>query len=228
MRHKMKLLQKLLLFTFFISIISFNCTGKKEGSSNRIIIGIQSDIESMNPLFAFDINESYITDLLYLSLVHHKWNSDLGEIETSPLLAKSWESNHDSTTITIQLRRGVKWSDGKEVTSEDVLYTFDLSSDPILDSRYFATFDNFYTEKDKHIDLTRTFEIISPYELKIHFLPKSTPSLFSIDIPILPKHIFEKIDRKDIQNSKINLEPVTDGPFVLTKWEQNQVVRFKA
>lgn len=224
----MKLFHKLLFFTFFLSFISFNCTGKKEDTTHRVIIGLQSDIESLNPLFAFDINESYITDLLYLSLVHHNWNSDTGEIETSPMLAKSWEWNSDSTTITIKLRDDVKWSDGVSVTSEDVLYTFDLSSDPVLDSRFFATFNNFYVNKDKHIDLTKTFEILSPYEFKIHFLPKSTPSLFNIDIPILPKHVFEKIVRKDMQNSGANANPVTDGPFVLTKWEQNQVVRLKA
>ena len=40
--------------------------------------------------------------------------------------------------------------------------------------------------------------------------------------------MFEKIDRKDIQNSEKNFKPVTDGPYELVKWEQNQVIRLKA
>ncbi len=220
---------KLFILYVFISLAAFNCkSGNQPERNNTVIIGISSDIETFNPLYSFNINESYITDLMYISLVQHHWNSASGEIDNKPMLAKSWEWNKDSTTITINLRDDVKWSDSSNVTADDITYSFDLYSDPQVNSRFFGTFKNFYADKDNHINIKKTFEVISPYKLKIHFLPGSVPSLFSIDLPILPKHIYEKIKRKDIEHSEVNFKPVTDGAYYLANWEKNQSVILKA
>ena len=167
----MKYLKPLVFLLFLsLSLISFNCSKDNTAKTNRVIIGISSDIETLNPLYSFNLNEGYITDMLYLSLVQHSWNSTLGEIESEPMLAKKWEWNNDSTTITLQLRNDVWWSDSVNVTAEDVVYSFDLYSDPVVNSRFYGTFKNFYTDKENHIDINRTFNVISPFELKIHFL----------------------------------------------------------
>ncbi len=221
----MKYFKPVVLLLFLsLSLLSFNCSKDNTTKTNRVIIGISSDIETLNPLYAFNLNEGYITDMLYLSLVQHSWNSTLGEIESEPMLAKKWEWNNDSTTITLQLRNDVWWSDSVNVTAEDVVYSFDLYSDPVVNSRFYGTFKNFYTDKENHIDINRTFNVISPFELKIHFLQHSVPSLLSIDLPILPKHIYEKIARKDIEHSDVNFHPVTDGAYKLTSWKRNQSV----
>ena len=224
----MKNLRPALLLLLFVSIISFNCSKNNNSNPNRVIIGISSDIETVNPLYAFNLNESYITDLLYLSLVQHDWNSRIGEIDSQPMLAKNWEWNNDSTTITIHLRNDVVWSDSVNVTAEDVAYSFDLYSDPSVNSRFFGSFKNYYTDNSNHINIQKTFEIIGPYEFKIHFLPKTVPSLMTIDLPILPKHIYQKIERKDIEHSDANFHPVTDGAYKLTSWDRNQSVILKA
>ena len=223
----MKYFKPAFLILILFALFTFNCGKNSTSNQDRVIIGISSDIETFNPLYAFNINESYMSDLLYLSLVQHDWNYALGEIDSEPMLAKSWEWNNDSTTITIHMRNDVMWSDSIKLTAEDVIYSFDLYSDPAVDSRFLGTFKNFYTDKDNHIDIKKTFEIISPYDFKIHFLPKAVPSLLSIDLPILPKHIFEKIARKDIEHSDINFHPVTDGAYKLAKWERNQAIILK-
>jgi peptide/nickel transport system substrate-binding protein len=42
-----------------------------------------------------------------------------------PNLAKTWHVSEDGRTITIELRRGLKWSDGVPLTSDDFVFSFD-------------------------------------------------------------------------------------------------------
>ena len=44
---------------------------------------------------------------------------------TEPNIAKSVEVSEDKTTITLHMRRGMKWSDGKPLTSADVMFVYE-------------------------------------------------------------------------------------------------------
>ena len=213
----------------FIILISFQfCKQESPQKSNRVIIGLTSDINTLSPLFALSLDEGSISELLFISLIQPDWNKDESKLEIKPMFAKSWEWNKDSTSITFKLRDDVKWSDGEKCTAEDVVFSFDVYSDPEVQSRLYGTFEDFYVDKNQHIDLKKTFEILSPYELKINFLSKSNPNLFYLAVPIVPKHIYEKTTRKDFSTAKQNLAPVSNGPFMLSQWEKNQAIILKA
>ncbi|OGN75425.1 MAG: hypothetical protein A2X25_15295 [Chloroflexi bacterium GWB2_49_20] len=47
-----------------------------------------------------------------------------------PELAESWEPNGDATEWTFHLRQGVKFTDGKELTAADVVYSYKRLIDP--------------------------------------------------------------------------------------------------
>jgi peptide/nickel transport system substrate-binding protein len=49
----------------------------------------------------------------------------LGEGDIAPGLAEKWTANPDGSVWTFDLRKGVKWHDGKDFTSADVAATFD-------------------------------------------------------------------------------------------------------
>jgi peptide/nickel transport system substrate-binding protein len=57
-----------------------------------------------------------------------------------PMLATSWRPNHDATAWTFELRKGVKFHDGKELTADDVVYTFKLQCDPKSGSTALSNF----------------------------------------------------------------------------------------
>ena len=63
--------------------------------------------------------------------MQHEWNDKKGDMDTFPMLAKSWEWNNDSSSITLYLRDDVKWSDGQQFTANDVVFSFDVYSDPL-------------------------------------------------------------------------------------------------
>src|SRR5438309_12006505 len=46
-----------------------------------------------------------------------------GGLKPVPWLAKSWAWSNGNKTLTLQLQKGVKWSDGKPLTSLDVVYS---------------------------------------------------------------------------------------------------------
>lgn len=221
--------RKLLIVLIIVSTVFLGGCGKKAPKhADRVVVGISEDVQSFNPLYTLSVDEANIGDLLYLSLVEFNWNKQEGTLVPEPMLAKKWEWNKDSTSLTFYLRHDVKWTDGVNFTSGDVVFSFDAYSDPDVQSRLYGTFKNLYVDGKNHINIKKTFTVESPYEFTIHFLPKSNPKLYDVVFPVIPKHIFEKIKRKDIPTADANFHPVSDGPFELEKWNKNQNIILKA
>ncbi len=212
------------IFIFLSTLILFSSCQKSSTSSDYIVIGIAQDVESVNPLFAFSVDEGSISELFYLSMVQHGWDEEKGEITSQPLLAKDWQWNSDTSSVSIDLRDDVKWSDGEKLTTADVVFSFDIFSDPAVNSKLFGSFQKFYTDTSGHILLNKSFEILSPYKLKINFKPHTHPTLFNIDLQILPKHVLSRLQRKSIETSEINFKPVSNGPYKLKNWDKNQSI----
>ncbi len=157
----------LLLSLILILLLSFfSCKNETPVNSNRVVIGINSDIESMNPLFTFTLNEGQITELLYASLVKFDWDDSNGDLKPSPMLAKEWKWSDDSLSVTFKLRDGIKWRDDKPITPDDIVFSFDLYADPTVQSRLYGYFEKFALTKDSLIDLKKTFDIIDSKTIK--------------------------------------------------------------
>jgi peptide/nickel transport system substrate-binding protein len=221
-----KTLYLLLLSISLFLIIS--CNSKLSDTDNRIVVGISADVQSFNSLFAFSYEETVIADLLYPGLLDFQWNEELGDLDVYPMIAKSWQWSDDSSTIKFILRDDIKWSDGEMLTTEDVVFSYDVYSDPIVQSRLLGTFDEFFTELDGHIDVKKTFNILSEYEFEIHFPEDSNPDLNKIVVPIIPRHILTDVIRDELGTHESNFHPVSSGAFKLKKWDQNQTIVLEA
>lgn len=217
----------LIILTSCLALIS-SCQKDSPVTNNRIIIGIQSDVQTFNPLYAFSLDEGNINELLYLSLVSFDWDDEKGDIIPKPMLANRWEWNSDSTSITFFLRDDVIWSDSEKVTAEDIIYSFELYSDPVVQSKLLGSFKSLYLKEDGSVDTEKSFLTEDPYTLKINFIAESSPTFYELIFPLIPKHIFEKINREEIGTSKVNFEPVTNGPYRIKNWKKNQSISLEA
>ena len=76
----------------------------------------ESSITAMQPFMA-----------VFNNLVVYDQKVEMATPESMrPELATSWSWSDDNTVLTMKLREGVKWHDGKPFTSADVKHTFDL------------------------------------------------------------------------------------------------------
>ncbi len=217
----------ILAFSFFCLSIISGCSHSSEKNKDIIVVGTTSDVATISPLFAFDLQEGHLMDLLFLKPAIESWNDSLGIIEFEPMLAENWEVNKDSNFITLNIRPDLKWSDGRSITVDDIIFSFDIYSDPKVNSRLFGLFDNFYSTEDLHIDLEKTFRKNSPISVSIFFKDYKNFTLLDINHAILPKHLYGNIKREDVETSEVNFNPVTSGPFKLYKWDRDQKIHLQ-
>jgi peptide/nickel transport system substrate-binding protein len=67
------------------------------------------------------------------------------KLALQPMLALSWTPNKDASVWTFKLRTGVKFSDGRPMTADDVVYTFQQQADPKNSGNALSTFTGVLT-----------------------------------------------------------------------------------
>jgi peptide/nickel transport system substrate-binding protein len=87
-------------------------------TGGTLIWAMSSDPVTLAPFGVTNTSSSEAKNLAYESLV--RWDKDL---KVLPALAESWETP-DNKTYVFHLRQGVKFHSGKELDSDDVVYSF--------------------------------------------------------------------------------------------------------
>ncbi len=96
----------------------------------RLTIGQRSEPKTLNPILAADAVSREVIGRLMADLVHINRASQ----RTEPALAKTWKLSPDGRTFTLQLRRGIRFSDGQPMDADDVVFSYQLYLDEQLHS----------------------------------------------------------------------------------------------
>jgi peptide/nickel transport system substrate-binding protein len=183
-------------------------------SGGTIHIGRTAAPDSLNPGQAY-LSEAYdLFQLVYDTLI----TTDLRG-KAQPQLAKEWSVGADGKTWTFKLHDGVKWHDGQPLTSEDVVFTFDM----IQKVDTFSTIKS-YTSLISKVEAPDPTTVVITFEQPV----ANTDERFS-GIFILPKHIWEKFnnDTKAVTEFENN-EMIGSGPFKLAEYKQGEFARLTA
>jgi peptide/nickel transport system substrate-binding protein len=130
----------------------------------------------------------------------------------SPGLAKELQQTDDQT-MTLPLQDGTKWSDGSDLTADDVVFTFELGKTASVN---FSTLWQYIDSVEATDPRTVTFKLKSkPYN------PIFVKNFITTTL-IVPKAVFGTISPDKIP-SDTNLKPIGSGPFLLDKYDQTQV-----
>jgi peptide/nickel transport system substrate-binding protein len=107
-----------------LSLLLPSCVASPPSRTGDIIVAMQNSPVTLDPGVALDEASQKIQQLLFQSLL--KVDSHLRVV---PDLATRFEAT-DATTYVAEIPHGVKFHDGREMTSEDVAYTFRRFLDP--------------------------------------------------------------------------------------------------
>lgn len=142
-----------------------------------------------------------------------------------PRLAKSIKISPDHLEYTIELRKGLRWSDGKPITADDVFFTFDTlirKGYGSSSTRDTLTVYGKYPEITKVDDLTVKFRTARPFAPFLNCLANA---------PVAPKHAVEPITERPMEEFHgfwdVNCDPksmVVSGPFKLNRYLAGQRV----
>ncbi len=164
-------------------LLSRSPAGKYGGAFVSSTIG--EGPKTFNSWNSMDATSSLAADIMFDGLV----TTDAYTGEVIPKLAKNIEVLPDKKTYIVTLRQGLKWSDGKEITADDVYFTWNTI--------IFGGFGNTSTRDAMYIgeELPKV-EKIDKYTVKFTTPKPFSPFLRQLSVPIAPKHILEPVTKQ--------------------------------
>ena len=180
-----------------------------------------SDPKTFNLVMAHETSSTEAVGELFEGLTE----VDLKTLKPRGALAESWEFKNNGLKWIFHLRKGVKWFDGKEFTSDDVVFTYNqIYFNPKIPN---STKDMFLIDgklpKVKKIDkYTVEFDLPEPF----------APLLYSLSAPIFPKHVLEEAVKsgKFMETWTVSTPPeklIGTGPYKLVKYVPGQYLVYE-
>jgi peptide/nickel transport system substrate-binding protein len=195
----------LLIYSFTFFFVS-GCAKEPEIKyPNAITIAFGADAKRLLPMLASDSASGQISGYIFNGLT--KYDKD---IKTIGDLAESWDIRDNGLTIIFHLRKGVKWHDGAEFTSEDVLFTYQTVTNPQIPTPYSSNYGP-----------VKNVEIPDKYTVRVTYSEPYAPALESWGMGIIPKHALEG---KDLASDAVSRNPIGTGPYRLKEWITGQKI----
>jgi len=176
------------------------------------------DIHGLNPVINQQTTLGLMASLTMAWLI--KWdhnNNPIPELATEVPTQANGGVRKDGLTITYNLRKGVKWSDGQPFTADDVIFTTKQVLNPANNVTSRLGWDQI-TKMDEPDKYTVVYHLSKPYSPFV----ETFFSTVGANPCILPKHLLDKYH--DINNVPYNAKPIGIGPFMYKEWLRSQKV----
>ena len=146
----------------------------------RLVSAQRTEPKTLNWAVAADSGSREVLQRLMADLIHINRQS----LTTEPALAKSWNVSHNGLHWELELRQGIKFSDGHPFDADDVVFTFQV----ILDERVHSPQRALLMLEGKPIAVRKLDAYHVAFDLP---QPYSVPDRLFDGIFILPRHKLE-------------------------------------
>jgi peptide/nickel transport system substrate-binding protein len=190
----------------------------------HVVEGSTSDPTIFTPGFITDTASSIPSNMMYEGLLTARQDGTL-----VPAVAKSVPKvDSDGLTYKFDLRQDITWSDGKPLTSDDALFSYNIQS-PGSPYNYKAINTRNWPDLEKYIA-----SVTAPdkYTLVVKTKVPYGPFLDNYTLSPLPKHVMEQAaisNPADFKKQGFNTAPqVFSGPFQFDRWDKGSQTVLKA
>ena len=114
-----------------------------------------------------------------------------------------------------RLKPGVIWHDGRPFTADDVVFTWEYTTDPATGTASRGQYENI-----------RQIEKLDDHTVKVVFTEPS-PRWYISGGQILPKHLFSEYTGQNGRNAPYNLRPVGTGPYKIVDFKPGDVALYE-
>ncbi len=178
----------------------------------RLVVAAAAPPHTFNPLVSNSLYTEDLLNRLFVSLTRF----DTATQVATPYLAMSWERAADGLTWTFHLRRGAAFSDGRPLTSADVVFSFTAT--------YTASFHPAWRDTLSSAGVPWTVTAADAQTVTIRTArPNAIVPELLVDFYILPRHVLEPKLADGTIGSAYGLatapaELVTSGPWRLHRY----------
>lgn len=199
-----------------ISTLLAACGGEEEKKApappkpgGTLRVGLVPPTAAVEPVTMYDAGAIAVVQQVAEYLA---WVENDGSLRR--VLATGWEPDAKAQSWTFTIRQGVAFSDGRPLTADDVVATFDRLTDPKSQSAALSNFQGILSKggTEKVDETTVRFNLDRPF-VDFPYLVAS-PNYNAV---MLPADYDGKFEQK----------PVGTGPFTLTKYVPKQSASFK-
>lgn len=209
---------------------------EKPVTGDWLLTHSMSDPEQLNPLTSSDASASEILGYIVETLL----TLDPRSLELKPQIAESRpEISKDKLAYTFKIRRDVRFSDGRPLTGEDVLFSIKAIKCPLVEAPFLRVY------YDSVVDA----ELLDPYTIRFttkeqYFLNESVLG----EISVLPRHYYDPenllkgVGVRDLLheparlpaavkrfaenfNKNYNRKPLGTGPYKFDGWKTGQEIQ---
>jgi peptide/nickel transport system substrate-binding protein len=186
-------------------------TGVRGGN---LVLSISSDPSNFNRMLTSVLSSAAVTERLSSDLVH----INRGDFRLEPSLATRWEADKTGRIYTIHLRRGIRFSNNSPFTADDVVFTWQVLTDP-----------NIQCAMAGQVEINGIFPSmakIDDYTVRLTFQQPVGMGLRMLDsVPILPKSVLLKPYQEGrfdkVWGPAVNpAEVVGLGPFRIKEYQR--------
>lgn len=187
----------------------FNYANPNAPKGGTVRFGVEGTFNNLNSFILKGVNAAGLA-YLYDSLMA---GSDDEISSRYGLIAESVKLAPDKSSISFKLRKIAHWQDGKPITADDIIFTFNK-----------LISDGHPSYKMLYRDVKEVLKI-NNYEVKFIFKNNQNRDLpiLIASMQVLPKHFYDKIDF-----AKTTLEaPLGSGPYKITEINQGKSITYE-
>ncbi|MEJ2086121.1 MAG: ABC transporter substrate-binding protein, partial [Acidobacteriota bacterium] len=182
-----------------------------------LVIATKNDLMSVNPVVvAVDASTQSVLDRLFLSLFEELPDFAEHPPTFGPQIAKQWSWSEDRLILRVELRDDLFWSDGVPLTSEDVVWTWQVQTSSEISWNQAGSKESILA-----------VEALEDHLVRVEFRQQTDSPLWDLNEgAILPKHVWSRLplSRWRHEADWFVDHLVTSGPYRLERWDRQQQV----